>query len=122
LAPLVDSMVARWFTPEFAAAHPDAVERERAAVLANDPLAFAAACRANAARDWTAELHRIACPVLVLAGAGDPGTATHSAEVFRRELRDVEVHVIDGASHLLPIEQPERTNQLLLAFLARLPA
>jgi 3-oxoadipate enol-lactonase len=122
LAPLVDSMVERWFTPEFAAAHPDAVQRERAAVLANDPQAFAAACRANAARDWTAELHRIACPVLVLAGAGDPGTASHSAAVFRRELRDVEVQVIDGASHLLPIEQSERTNQLLLAFLARLPA
>jgi pimeloyl-ACP methyl ester carboxylesterase len=122
LSPLVDSMVVRWFTPEFSAAHPDEVERARATVLANDPRAFAAACRANAARDWTGELDRITCPVLVLAGAADPGTATHSAEVFRRELRDVEVHVVDGASHLLPLEQPERTNQLLLDFLARLPA
>jgi 3-oxoadipate enol-lactonase len=120
LEPLVDSMVERWFTPEFRAAHPDQVERARATVLANDPPAFAAACRANAARDWTGELDRIACPVLVLAGAQDPGEATRSAEVFGGRLRDVEVHVIDGTSHLLPIEQPERVNQLLLRFLERL--
>ena len=122
LAKLVESMVVRWFTPEFAAAHPDAVDRERAAVLANDPRSFANSCRANAARDWTGELDRITCPVLVLAGAGDPGSAVGNAEIFGRELRDAEVHVVDGASHLLPIEQPERTNQLLRAFLDRLPA
>jgi 3-oxoadipate enol-lactonase len=122
LAPLVDSMVERWFAPEFRAAHPEEIARTRETVLANDPLAFATACRANAARDWTGELDRIGCPVLVLAGARDPGEATRSAETFRRRLRDVEVHVVEGASHLLPVEQPERTNHLLLRFLDRLPA
>ena len=120
IEPLVDSMVERWFTPEFMAARPDEVARTRQTVLANDPLAFAAACRANAARDWTGELDRIACPVLVLAGARDPGEATRSAETFRERLEDAEVHLVDGATHAIPIERPEVASHLLLAFLDRL--
>jgi 3-oxoadipate enol-lactonase len=121
IAPLLDSMVERWFTPEFVAARPDEVARTREVVLANDPLAFAAACRANAARDWTGDLDRITCPVLVLAGERDPGSATGSAETFRERLSDVEVHLVQGASHAIPIERPEVANRLLLAFLDRLP-
>jgi 3-oxoadipate enol-lactonase len=121
MAPLIDSMVERWFTPEFMAAHPDEVARTREVVLANDPLAFAAACRANAARDWTGDLGRITCPVLVLAGEQDPGSATGSAKTFGERLPDVEVHVVEGASHAVPIERPEVANRLLLAFLDRLP-
>jgi pimeloyl-ACP methyl ester carboxylesterase len=57
----------------------------------------------------------------VLAGEQDPGSAAGSAETFRERLPDVEVHLVQGASHAIPIERPEVASQLLLAFLDRLP-
>lgn len=116
---VLDATVPRWFTPEFAAGHPDEVERTRATVLANDPRSFAAASRANAVRDWTDRLGEIACPVLFIGGADDPADAARSLAIFRDRLSDLEAAMIPNASHLVTIEAPERFNALLLDFLAR---
>jgi 3-oxoadipate enol-lactonase len=118
MGPIVASMIERWFTPHFRAEHPDEVELTRATVLANDPFAFAAAARANAERDWTNALDAIRCPVLFIGGAEDPGDARHSAATFAEHLPQLEAHIIDNASHLLPVERPLITNDLLLRFLA----
>jgi 3-oxoadipate enol-lactonase len=118
MAPIVESMIERWFTPRFRAEHPDEVELTRATVLANDPFAFAAAARANAQRDWTDDLGAIRCPVLFIGGADDPGDARRSAATFAEHLPQLEAHILDGASHLLPVEQSEVTNDLLLRFLS----
>jgi 3-oxoadipate enol-lactonase len=118
MGPIVESMIERWFTPRFRAEHPDEVELTRATVVANDPFAFAAAARANALLDWTDALGGIRCPVLFIGGADDPGDARRSAATFAEHLPQLEAHILDGASHLLPVEQPEMTNDLLLRFLS----
>lgn len=115
---MVESMVERWFTPRFREEHPDEVEQTRATVLANNPFAFAASARANSERNWTDRLGEIRCPVLFVGGAEDPGDARRSAAAFEQGLPDVEIHILEDASHLLPVEQPERTNGLLRRFLS----
>jgi 3-oxoadipate enol-lactonase len=107
IAGLVDAMVARWFTPAFAAEHPGIVEETRLTVAANDPLAFAAACRVNASRDWVGRLGEIEVPVLFVGGSDDPAEPGAAAGLYRRHLPDVRVELVDGASHLLPLERPD---------------
>ncbi len=122
MAPLVDGMMAIWFTPEHLREPSPEIERIRAMTLANDPAAFAAASRANAARDWTDRLPEIHCPTLFVGGLEDPANAAANAAVYRERLADVEIHLLPGVSHLLNVETPETLNALLLAFLDRVTA
>jgi pimeloyl-ACP methyl ester carboxylesterase len=87
--------------------------------LANDPLAFAAASRANAGRDWTERLSEIRCPTLFVGGLDDPADPAAAAAVYRERLPDVETHLLPGVSHLLNVEAAGTLNALLLAFLDR---
>ena len=119
MAPLVDGMLAIWFTPERLREPTPEIERIRAMTLANDPAAFAAASRANAARDWTDRLPEIRCPTLFVGGLEDPADSSKAAAVFRERLPNVEIHLLPGVSHLLNVEAPEVLNPLLLAFLDR---
>jgi pimeloyl-ACP methyl ester carboxylesterase len=115
---LVAAMLGRWFTPAFAAAQPQAVDRVRRGVLAYSPAVLAARSRANAERDFTGRLARIRCPVLFVAGAEDPmGPASHAA-VYAAALPHVEIRIIAGSSHLLPVQAPRDLAAAVLDFIA----
>ncbi len=122
MASVVDATVARWFTRDFARLHPDEMERTRVTVLANDPVSFAAASRANAVRDWTDRLGEIACPVLFVGGEQDPADAARSLAIYRERLGDLEVALFPDTSHLVPIEAPDRFTGVLVDFLDRVIA
>jgi len=122
MAAVVDATVPRWFTPEFTQLHPDEVARTRRGVLAIDPAAFAAASRANAVRDLTARLDEVRCPVLFVGGADDPARPQRALDIYRRTLPDLRAEIVEGTSHLVPVEAPDRFNAVLLAFLAELDA
>jgi 3-oxoadipate enol-lactonase len=119
MAAVVDTTVARWFTPAWAAAHPDEVEATRRTVLATDPIQFARASRANADRDASPKLAEIDCPVLFVAGMDDPAGPERAAGIYRSTIEDLTVELLPGVSHLLPIEAPERFIAVLDAFLER---
>lgn len=117
MAAVVDATVSRWFTPAFIASRPEEVERTRQTVLSTDPAAFAAASRANAQRDLTAQLNRIECPVLFVGGGDDPADPRRALGIYSVELDDLQGEVIPGASHLVPVEAPDTFNAILLRFL-----
>jgi 3-oxoadipate enol-lactonase len=119
MASIIETTVPRWFTPEFARLHPEEIAFTERTVLANDPVAFAAASRANAARDFADRVGEIACPVLFIGGAQDPADAARSLAIYRERLRDLEVVLFPDTSHLVPVEAPEEFNRVLLDFLAR---
>jgi 3-oxoadipate enol-lactonase len=121
MSPLVESLVPGWFAPASLERRAAEVERTLRTELANDPRAWAAAARLNGMRNWTAELHRITCPVLYIGGALDR-SAPRRAETYPRHLPDVEVHLVPDVAHLLPLEVPEQVNELLLRFLDRVHA
>jgi 3-oxoadipate enol-lactonase len=122
MAAVVEATVPRWFTPRFSTLHPEEVERTRRGVLAIDPAAFAAASRANAVRHLTPRLDEIRCPVLFVGGSQDPARPARALEVYRRTIRDLRAELLDGTSHLVPVEAPDRFNPILLDFLAGLDA
>ena len=72
---IVDTVLARWFTPDFAAAQPEAVAPCATRFLANDPARLRSLLRARSAT-WTCaeRLGGITQPTLIIAGAEDPAT------------------------------------------------
>lgn len=120
MAAVVDTTLARWFTPGWAAAHQAEVEATRRTVLATDPGQFVRASRANAARDCTAGLASIDCPVLFVGGLEDPAGPGAALTIYEREIRDLTAELLPDASHLLPVEAPDRLGSSLASFLARI--
>jgi 3-oxoadipate enol-lactonase len=119
MAAIVDQMVARWFTPEFMASRADEVDAVRETIVANDPIAFAAASRITADRNWSDRLGEIRCPAFYIGGLGDPADVHANAAVYREHIPGIEVHLVAGASHLLPIERPDEVTATLLGALER---
>ncbi|GLS98894.1 alpha/beta hydrolase [Sphingobium jiangsuense] len=104
-----------------AAFHPESLKDEaimarRAAMVADyGPDRFIAHSRAAMTRpDRTATLTGYAGPVLMLAGECDPLAPRERMEALVGAHR---AHVVPGAGHLLPLEQPAATAALLSGWL-----
>jgi pimeloyl-ACP methyl ester carboxylesterase len=63
-------------------------------------------------------LPRIACPTLVACGRDDVVTSPASHERLAARIEGARLTIIDGAGHLLPIEQPRAVTDVLRAWLA----
>jgi pimeloyl-ACP methyl ester carboxylesterase len=67
--------------------------------------------------DWMAKVQRIVAPTLVILGDDDYISVAH-AEEFCRTVKNGQLAVVPGASHILPMEKPDLFNQLVLDFTA----
>jgi len=105
LEAIVDSVLARWFTP---AADAAIVRTARAMFLATPREGYARCCEALAAADLTHALARIGAPVLAVGGAEDPS-------VTRDELAGLpgRHELLPGAAHLATVERAQAFNRLL---------
>ena len=63
-----------------------------------------------------ADLAAVAVPVLVLVGDDDAITLSHTCSLYE-SIPGAELAVVPGASHLLPVEQPEETVRIIRKFL-----
>lgn len=116
---LVDSVVVRWFTPEFFSAHPETVEKAAAMLRGTDPEGYAGCCAAIRDMDLRERLGQIRAPTLVISAAEDPATPPEHGELIRDSIPGASFEVIPGASHLANIEQPEAVTRAILDHLAR---
>jgi 3-oxoadipate enol-lactonase len=122
LSGIIEMVLERYFTAAYRAAHPDAVAGFRRRVLRTDPDGYVACCHAIAALDWLDRLSEVRCPTLVIAGALDVGTPVAMADAIAQRVAGAERAVLDDASHLSVIEQPQAFATVLAAFLSKLPA
>lgn len=104
LARLVDGIMARWFTPTFAAAHPEQVEAVRQLVLRTPPDGYAACAMALRGMDLQEAIAGATPPTLVIAGAHDAGTTPEQARFIAGKLADARLLALDAA-HLSNVEQ-----------------
>ena len=77
---VADLVVGRWFTPAYAAEHPEVVDRMRAMIASCSAVGYAGCCRALERMDLTGDLASIAAPTLVIVGADDVATPVEHAE------------------------------------------
>ena len=104
---LVESVVARWFTPEFFSTHPERVEKAKRMLRETDPEGYAACCAAIRDMDLRSRLGGIRAPTLVISAADDPATPPEHGELTRDSIPGASFEVIPGASHLANMERPK---------------
>lgn len=114
MSAVVDTVVTRWFTADFAASHPDVVQRCRAMLLSVPQEGYAGCCEAIADMDLRSDLPCITAPTLVLAGSEDPATPVGHAETIASLVPGARLEVLDGAAHLATVQEPDQATQLLL--------
>jgi pimeloyl-ACP methyl ester carboxylesterase len=120
LAWVADEMLPKLLRPD---PDPAAVKEVRSLITGGTPAGVAAAQRAMAGRpDSTATLAAVTCPVLIVVGEQDGLTPPAEAEKMLAAARGAKLVRIPGAGHLPCIENPEAFNQVLGAFLEKLPA
>ena len=90
------------------------INRERPSILYGDLLA----CDAF---DATAEADRIAVPTLILFGAQDRMVSPARARALHRQIRGSQLEILPTAGHMLMLEEPDRTAELLGDFVRSIP-
>ena len=121
MASVADAVIGRWFTPAFAARRPETVASIRALLLSTPAEGYAGACEALAAMDLRGDLPRIEAPTLVIAAAEDPSTPPEQSREIAQRIPGAELVIIDKASHLANVEQPEAVADRILAHLTPSP-
>lgn len=116
---IADTVVGRWFTPEFSRAEPEAVARFRATLSSTPPEGYARCCEAVGAWDARERIPAISAPALVVAGTEDPATPIEHAELVASRIPGARLHVLAGAAHLANVELAEAFTQAVLGHLAQ---
>jgi 3-oxoadipate enol-lactonase len=111
LAAIVDAVLARWFAPGF---REEPAYREM--FMSVDPEGYARCCEVLGGWDGAADLARVSCPTLVIAGAEDPVSPPDDARAIGAQVAHAQIEVIDGAHHLANVERPKTFNRLLEEF------
>jgi 3-oxoadipate enol-lactonase len=115
---VADAALERWFTPAFAAAHPEVLEDMRARLVATPREGYASCCEAIAAMDLTADLPSISAPTLVLSGADDPATPPVHGQRIAELIPGARFEIVKPAAHLATVERPDLTTAMILRFLS----
>ena len=114
-------MIPRLFDPSTLQRRPHLIENMRQVIERTDPRSIAATARGMAQRsDFTAELHNIACPALLIVGASDVITPVTEMQQMARAVPNAQFTVIEHAGHMAPLEQPDAVNAAIESFLKRL--
>ncbi len=114
MEPLVEGVLARWFTEDFVSANPDKVEKAAQMLRDTHPEGYAACCAAIRDMDLRDRLGSISAPTLVISGSEDPATPPEHGQLIGDSIPGARFEVIPNVSHLANMEQPEWvTNEIL---------
>ncbi len=115
---IADAVLVRWFTPAFAGARPDVIERMRGILAATPREGYAGCCEAIAEMDLTPDLPSITAPTLVIAGEQDPATPPEHGRRIADLIPGARFEVVSPAAHLATIERPDLTTAMILRFMS----
>lgn len=111
----IDPALDRWFSPNFAAEEPQAVEIVRTRLQRNDAVAYANAYAvfATADRELCQRVGEIRCPTLVVTGSDDQRSTPEMSIALAAAMPSAQVRIIDRARHLTPIEVPAQVAEMI---------
>ena len=110
---VADAVVARWFSPRYAADEPSTVEDMRTMIAATPTEGYAACCEAIAGWDVVDGLGAIAVPTLVVSGAEDPATPPAHGKILADGIPGARFEIVEDAGHLASYQRPEIVTPLL---------
>jgi 3-oxoadipate enol-lactonase len=110
---IVEATKERWFTEGFRYGSGARVDEVAATFSGIDREGYAQACEAIARMDLRPSLAAIRARTLVIAGREDPATPLVMAEQLTGAIAGARLTVISPAAHLLAVERPAETADLL---------
>ncbi|MAM09385.1 MAG: 3-oxoadipate enol-lactonase [Rhizobiaceae bacterium] len=118
LASMTGATRERWFSPEFAAQNPAAVDAILDRFAATDVEGYAGCCAALAHADFRDALGNISNPVLAVAGADDAVCPPADLAAIADTVQDGTLRVLPGR-HIVNVESVMAFNEALTAFLSQ---
>jgi 3-oxoadipate enol-lactonase len=112
-----DVVMERLLTSSFRKRSPEVAGRVEATLESTPPDGYVASCVAVRNADLTDVVGTIRAHSLIVVGADDVAAPPREAEKLHEHIAGSELVVLEDASHLCNIEQPERFNQAVLRFL-----
>lgn len=112
--------VARWFSDEFRAGHPDIVSAVSTIFLANDVECYRASCIMLGDTDLRPLLSSLRIPTAVIVGEGDYATPVTMSRQIHESIAGSTLRVLPRVRHLTPIEAPVDIAVQLLELIARM--
>jgi 3-oxoadipate enol-lactonase len=120
LEAIADAVMGRYFHDGFRTQHSATVARFRQRLLSTDVTGYIGCCNAVGTVDTTSRLALIAAPTLVIVGELDQGTPVEMAQTLAEKIPQATLKVIERASHISAIEQPQQFNAAVMGFIATL--
>ncbi|MFM8865173.1 MAG: 3-oxoadipate enol-lactonase [Limnohabitans sp.] len=114
---VLESTLARWFTPAYRQTHPQVMARIGKGILETPVEGFCGCCHAISKVDLLDRLHEIRCPTLIMVGEHDHGTPPEMSRLMHERMAGSEFVVIPDAGHIASIEQEALFNAAILKFL-----
>jgi 3-oxoadipate enol-lactonase len=118
MAAITEATLARWFTPAFHLASPDAIAPFRAMLLATNPKGFTLAAAAIRDMDQRKLVEDIRVPTCIIAGEHDPGTTLDDAKFLQARIPGATLVPLPAA-HISNVEAADQFNQAVIDFLSR---
>ncbi len=106
VAPLVEAVLQRWFTPAFRQARPDDCAGWSNMLARTPAHGYAGTCAAIRDADLTADAGRIRVPTLCVAGDQDGSTPADVVRDTANLIPGARFELIDGAGHIPCVEKP----------------
>jgi len=117
MAPLVDGVIARWFSADFPEREPQGYEQAKATLLATDPNGYAGTCAALRDGDLTDDVSSISAPTLVIGGLQDQAAPIEQSRWLHDQIEGSRLDELDAA-HLSNLDRADEFTPALSEFLA----
>lgn len=116
MSALVDGVIARWFSADFADRHPDQFAQARATLLATDPNGYAGVCAALRDADLGDAVGAITIPTLVIGGINDQAVPIEQARWLHEQIAGSQLVELEAA-HLSNLDRDTEFTAALDRFL-----
>jgi 3-oxoadipate enol-lactonase len=116
MAAVVDGVLQRWYTSEFRASAPQAIESTRQTLLKTSVEGYVACCAAVRDADMRDAIVGIQVPTLIITGAHDPVTTPADGHFMEQRIAAARYYELPAA-HLSNIEAPAAFTNELSSFL-----
>jgi len=114
---LLEATLEDWFTADYRAANPPALQHLRENFLAMPIEGYVGCIWAIRGLHLIQRIPEIKSPTLIIVGKQDLGTPVEVSELMHSMIPDSKLVVIEGAAHLSNLNQPEAFNQTIIPFL-----
>lgn len=116
---IADIMIPKLLSPATIQTRPELVQRVRTMIEGNQVSGIAGDLMAMAERpDSLPLLQQITCPTQIIVGELDGPTPPSDARLMAEKIPNARLAVIPEAGHLSNLEQPDRFNEILCAFIS----